>query len=272
MPEAATTIATRDHWVEHPRGRLFARIWTPSEVLSATHARSPIVLFHDSLGCVELWRSFPAALCAATGRRVIAYDRLGFGRSSPRTDRLHPSFIPEEAETTLPLLGAQLDFARFIALGHSVGGGMAVHCAARHPTRCEALITIAAQAFVEDRTRQGIIEARELFRQPGQFERLQRYHGDKTRWVLEAWIETWLAPEFADWSLRETLPKVACPTLVIHGSEDEYGSTVHPKLIAELTSGPSRLEIMLGVRHVPHREQESRVVACVADFLAAHYT
>lgn len=270
MPEAATTIATRDHWVEHPRGRLFARIWTPSGSLSATHARSPIVLFHDSLGCVELWRSFPAALCAATGRRVIAYDRLGFGRSSPRTDRLHPSFIPEEAETTLPLLGAQLDFARFIALGHSVGGGMAVHCAARHPTRCEALITIAAQAFVEDRTRQGIIEARELFRQPGQFERLQRYHGDKTRWVLDAWIGTWLTPEFAGWTLEAVLPQVSCPTLAVHGKEDEYGSYVHPEKIARLVSGPSEMMLMPGIGHVPHREREHRVAERVAGFIEMH--
>ena len=63
-----------DHWVE---GR-FVRSWTPEGESGA-----PILLLHDSLGSVGLWRSFPQALAAASGRRVIAYDRLGYGRSDP---------------------------------------------------------------------------------------------------------------------------------------------------------------------------------------------
>jgi len=50
---------------------------------------------------------------------------------------------------------------------------------------------------------------------------------------------------------------------------DEYGSRRHPEQIAGLVSGPSQLEIMPGVRHVPHREQEEWVVRRVAHFLAA---
>lgn len=107
---------------------------------------------------------------------------------------------------------------------------------------CEALITESAQAFVEDKTGAGIIEAKELFKQPEPFERLQRYHGEQTRWVLDAWIDTWLSPEFSDWSLKETLPQVRCPTLAIHGSEDEYGSNLPPEKIARLVSGPSQME------------------------------
>jgi len=56
-----------DVWIDHPQGRIFARIWTPS----ADNHQSPIVLFHDSVGCVELWRGFPAALSAGTERRVM---------------------------------------------------------------------------------------------------------------------------------------------------------------------------------------------------------
>jgi pimeloyl-ACP methyl ester carboxylesterase len=46
---------------------------------------------------------------------------------------------------------------RFIAFGHSVGGGMAAHCAAMYSSVCAALITESAQAFVESKTRSGII-------------------------------------------------------------------------------------------------------------------
>ena len=60
-------------------GQVFVRHWP---VAGSTLA--PIVLLHDSLGCVALWRDFPAQLAAASGRDVIAYDRLGYGQSSPR--------------------------------------------------------------------------------------------------------------------------------------------------------------------------------------------
>lgn len=259
------TLSVQDRWIDTPRGRLLARSWQPA---GADPAAAPLLLFHDSLGCVELWRAFPEVLARCTGRRVVAYDRLGFGQSAPRTDRLDNGFVGEEAEQVLPLLRRQLEVDRFVAFGHSVGGGMAVHCAARYPGACEALITESAQAFVEERTRAGIMHARELFKQPGQFERLQRYHGDKARWVLSAWIDTWLSDEFAGWSLAPVLGQVRCPTLVMHGSEDEYGSVAHPQAIARGVQGPAQLEIMPAVRHVPHREQEEAVAARVAAFLA----
>jgi pimeloyl-ACP methyl ester carboxylesterase len=241
---------------------LFVRKWVPLQ----THG-STIVLFHDSLGSVELWREFPSVLAARTGRAVIAYDRLGFGQSDPRDDRLGMDFIADEAETFFPALRAQLGIDRFVACGHSVGGGMAVYCAAQCGAACAAVITVAAQAFVEDRTLQGIREAQALFADPAQVERLAKYHGDKARWVLDAWLDTWLSPQFAGWSLDAVLPRVTCPLLAIHGADDEYGSTRHPERIGRLAGGPARVEVMPDTRHVPHREREAAVLDWVAEFL-----
>lgn len=254
---------SQDTAVEGRLGRLFVRTWSPETPSNL----APIVLLHDSLGSVELWRGFPAALCKATGRQVVAYDRLGFGKSDAHPGTLALDFIAREAEGDFAAVIRQLGIARFIVFGHSVGGGMAVNCAAHHGAACVALITESAQAFVEDRTVDGLEDARELFKDPGQVDRLKRYHGDKARWVLDAWIESWLAPAFATWSLRPVLPQVDCPALVIHGVDDEYGSPVHPALIAELSGGLARLELMADTRHVPHREREADVVAMVRAFL-----
>ncbi|MDN0076941.1 alpha/beta hydrolase [Crenobacter sp. SG2303] len=144
--------------------------------------------------------------------------------------------------------------------------------AARFASACDALITESAQAFVEDRTLAGILEAKEQFKQPQPFERLQRYHGEKTAWVLSAWIDTWLSPEFSDWSLTEPLSQVSCPTLVIHGREDEYGSTLPPEKIARWVRGPSQMDIMPpDTRHVPHREQEDWEAKRVAGFIDRYH-
>ena len=71
-----SNLHTREHWIDTVQGKLFAQEWAPLQAQGA-----PIVLLHDSLGCVALWREFPAQLAQTTGHRVIAYDRLGFGRS-----------------------------------------------------------------------------------------------------------------------------------------------------------------------------------------------
>lgn len=260
-------VATRDAWVEHPLGKLFVRTWTPSA--EAQPHGAPIVLFHDSLGCVELWRDFPAKLSAASGREVIAYDRLGFGRSDPRPDMPSVDFVAEEARDWFPALRERFDLRRFIAFGHSVGGGMAVNCAAEFPEACEALITESAQAYAEDLTLKSIALAKEQFRDDTQMDRLRKYHGDKAQWVLHAWTDSWLDPAFHSWSLADVLPKVNCPLLAIHGQYDEYGSAIHPEMLSRLCGGPSRMEILADTHHVPHREREEEVLALVSRFLEA---
>jgi pimeloyl-ACP methyl ester carboxylesterase len=257
-------MQAQDHWIKLPQGRLFARSWTPVATASAT-----ILLFHDSLGCVALWRDFPARLAEITGRRVVAYDRLGFGRSDPHPGRLAPDFIIAEATGSIPVLCAELGLDALIPFGHSVGGAMAVGLAARSPDRCAAVVTMSAQAFVEDRTTAGVREARDAFQAPGQLERLARHHGDKARWVLDSWTETWLSPGFAGWTLDADLARIRCPLLALHGDRDEYGSRRHPQRIVAQAGGPVEMELLADCGHLPHREQPEAAIRAVARFLAA---
>lgn len=263
---AEVPVKADEAWIATAQARLFVRSWTPA---TDAQGKAPIVLFHDSLGCTELWRDFPAALAARTGRRVMAYDRWGFGRSDARAGSLAPDFVADEARRFFPALRAYWGLGRFVAFGHSVGGGMAVHCAAAFAGDCVALVTESAQAMVEERTLQGIREAKAGFQDGQQLERLRKYHGDKARWVLDAWTDTWLAPAFASWSLAAVLPAVRCPLLAIHGAQDEYGSVAQPQMIADLSAGPSQLAIMDDTFHVPHREHTDAVLALMAGFLAA---
>ncbi len=262
-----------DHEVATDGGALFARVWQPRAVHddAGAEAGAAILLFHDSLGCVELWRDFPVQLATATGRAVVAYDRLGFGRSAPHPGRLPVSFVTDEATIIVPQLLAGLRHVlpcdEFVACGHSVGGGMAVATAAHLSARCRALITVSAQSFVEDRTRDGLHAARIAFQQPGQIDRLARYHGAKAPWVLAAWLDTWLDAGFAGWTLDALLPRVLAPTLVLHGDADEFGSVRHPERIAAGTGGPSRMVVLEGGGHVPHREQPARVLDEITRFL-----
>lgn len=255
-------LEERESHIRIEEGRLFAKTWIPEG--SEASRLAPVVLLHDSLGCVDLWRDFPALLASRTGRRVIAYDRLGFGRSDPHPGRLGENFVQMEARYVLPRLREQLDVKDFVACGHSVGGGMAIEAASYFQEECRALVTIAAQAFVEEKTLEGIRTAQRDFQDPTNLAKLSRYHGDKARWVASAWIDTWLAPEFANWNLKAALASVRCPVLAIHGEQDEYGSSEHPKRIA---GEYGTVCILPQTGHVPHREPKELLTDVIHRFL-----
>jgi pimeloyl-ACP methyl ester carboxylesterase len=255
-------LIVHEHKIDVPNGWIFAREWLPEDAAGAA-----LLLLHDSLGCVDVWRDFPAMLAAESKRRVIAYDRLGFGRSQARVGALSSSFVREESEVFIPHLLRSLRLDTFIPFGHSVGGGMAMYCGDTLRRSCAAIITVAAQMFAESKTLLAIAEAKQAYAQPERLARLEKYHGSKAPWVLQAWTETWLSDDFAKWSLRDTLPSIRCPILAIHGELDEFGSLEHPRMIEALAGGRRRTVILSGVGHLPHREQQLNVLQIATDFL-----
>ena len=145
---------------------------------------------------------------------------------------------------------------------------MAITIAASQSANCDSVVTESAQAFVEQRTLAGILAGKEQFSHPEQFNRLAKWHGDKAKWVLDAWTEIWLSPAFASWSLDPYLGKVQCPVLAIHGDSDEYGSREFPNRIVSGVQGPSQLAIIKSCGHIPHREQQDQVLSLVSGFMA----
>jgi len=112
--------------------------------------RAALVLLHEGLGSVGLWRGFPAALAAATGRRVLAFSRFGHGRSEPPPAPRTPRFFHEEALDVLPAVLAALDAPEPVLVGHSDGGSIALLHASAH--RVGGLALLAPHVVVEEMT------------------------------------------------------------------------------------------------------------------------
>ena len=107
-------------FLELPPLRLEYRMIGPPPEAAPT-----IVMLHEGLGSVGLWGEFPDSIAAATGARVFAYSRAGYGKSTgaklPRTT----SFMDEEACEVLPRVLDAIGFRRGILLGHSDGASIA---------------------------------------------------------------------------------------------------------------------------------------------------
>src|SRR4051812_5888329 len=93
----------------------------PLEVLDLPGCRDrpALILLHEGLGSVGLWRGFPALLHEAAGRRLVAYSRYGHGRSAPPPTPRTPDFFHEEALEILPRLLDELGVSYPVLIGHS---------------------------------------------------------------------------------------------------------------------------------------------------------
>jgi 2-hydroxymuconate-semialdehyde hydrolase len=110
--------------------------------LLAEGSGEPVVLVHGLPGSASDWDALAPRL--AEKRRVIRYDRVGFGFSGRRDDPGVFS-LGQNARELVELLDA-LGLARVTLVGWSSGGGIAQVVAARRPERVARLVLVATDA------------------------------------------------------------------------------------------------------------------------------
>lgn len=226
-----------------------------------------IIFLHDSLGCIELWRDFPEKVGKLTNCNVITYDRQGYGKSCQFSyDKRDNSYLEKEAD----ILNELLDYWEIndaILFGHSDGGSIALITAAKYPNKINGIITEGAHVFVEDITIKGIEEAIEAYKTTDLKSKLEKYHGDKTEDMFWAWTSTWTSDEFKSWNIESFLPAIKCPSLIIQGKEDEFGSLLQVEKIINQTKGESEQLIIEKVKHTPHKEVPELILEEVSKFI-----
>lgn len=233
---------------------------------AAAADRPTLLLLHEGLGCVAMWRNFPGRLAEATGCRVIVWSRAGYGGSQPWPDQRTARYMHREAEEALPALLAALAVERPVLVGHSDGGSIALIFAGAFPDVPLGVAVLAPHEFVEAETLAGIAAAKTAWTTTDWPVKLARYHADAPR-VFSDWNDCWLAPEFSDWNIESSLPTIRCPLLAIQGEDDEYATMRQIDAIAEQVPG-TRLLKLADCGHTPQRDQEAAVLAALADFVA----
>lgn len=234
--------------------------------IAASKAGCPVLLLlHEGLGCVAMWRQFPDKLAAQTGCRVIAWSRAGYGNSEPYREPRTPRYLHREALEALPALISALQIERPLLVGHSDGASIALIFAGAFPEQTCGVVAMAPHEFVEEETLAGILAAKTALTASDWLPKLARYHHDAAR-VFSDWNETWLAPEFRDWSIEAYLPAIRCPLLAIQGEDDEYATMRQIDLIVEQAPDVQLLKLA-SCGHSPQRDQEAAVLAAIAAFV-----
>ena len=208
-------------------GKRLEKLWIEP---AAWDNATTIVMLHEGLGSIALWKDFPQRLASRTGAGVLVYSRYGLGNSDQLLEKRPVKFMHHEGEVVLPELLDKLGILNPIVLGHSDGGSIALIFAGKYPHRPRGLILEAPHVFVEDLSVASIAQARVAYVTTDLPQKLGRYHQhvDATFW---GWNDIWLDPQFRSWNIEEYLPAIRCPVLCIQGHDDEYGTAAQVQAI-----------------------------------------
>jgi pimeloyl-ACP methyl ester carboxylesterase len=242
---------------------LEVRTWGPGPETAPT-----LVLLHEGLGSLGLWRDFPERLAAATGWGVAAYSRAGYGFSDPADLPRPLDYMTREAVDVLPGVLDALGVQRTVLMGHSDGATIAaIHAGSVADPRVRGLVLMAPHFFTEPMGLAEIARAREAFATTDLKDRMARHHADPEA-TFRGWNDAWLDPGFEAWHVGEVIDYLRVPVLAIQGAEDQYGTLAQIAEIETRSYAPVETLILPGCRHAPHQDCPEAVLAGVSEFCA----
>jgi pyruvate dehydrogenase E2 component (dihydrolipoamide acetyltransferase) len=238
---------------------------------------APIILVHGFGADLNTWMFTQPAL--AENHRTIAFDLPGHGGS---TKALHGPVGGAGFAADIERAIAALGIDRVHLVGHSMGGGIALHFASRQPKRVASLTLIASAclgeeinaAFIEgfirmDRRREAQEVLRLLVHDPDLVSRAMVE--DVLRYKRLDGVDAALAAIAAEWfpGGRQRLgdaPVAAAtgfPVQIIWGCDDRIIPVAH----AEALAGRLPVHILDDAGHLPHLEKAGEVNRLISGFL-----
>ncbi len=231
-------------------------------------AAPTIVMLHEGLGSVGLWRDLPERLAAVTGYGVVAYSRAGYGASDPVSLPRPLNYITDEAVKGLGPVMDQLGIEHAVLLGHSDGATQAaIYAGSVSDMRVRGLILIAPHFFAEPAGVASIKKAGEAFESGALREKLARHHSHVDV-AFMGWHDVWTDPEFMNWNVADAIDHLRIPVLAIQGRDDPYGSLAQISEIEDRIYSPLDTLILEGCEHAPHFEKPTETMDAIAEFCA----
>ena len=252
----------------------------------------PVVMFvHGISGCWQNWlENIPRF---ARDHRVLAVDLPGFGESQMPVETISIRGYADTLDALLDVLG--VGEVRIVA--NSMGGFVGADLAIRYPARVERLVLAAAAGlsveFIRTRRKEGLRHRAEniVFSGIGRvasFSPLLAGRGRLRSALLllftahPARLPSQLAYEqikgsgkpgfsgaldaLCSYPIREQLPEIACPTLIVWGSRDLLVPVKDAALFERLISD-ARVVIYKDTGHLTMLERPARFNADVHAFL-----
>ena len=220
----------------------------------------PLILLHGGFGSIEMFA--PLLQKLAAGRQVIAFDLQGHGRTADVARQLSFEGMADDLVAAFDHLGCN----NVDAMGYSLGGGVALQLAIRHPGRIKRLVVVSFPFRKTGR----YLEMRDAIAQMGS--------GSADAMIGSPLHQAYgkLAPRPEDWTslhikMRDLLTRdydwatgieaITTPTLLVAGDADQMPPSHVAEFFERLGGGhrdggwdrsgisSARLAILPGVTH-----------------------
>lgn len=231
----------------------------------------PVILIHGA-GCDHLM--WPAEVRRLAGRRVIAVDLPGHGRSGGIAQQSVAAYADQ-----LMAFFAEMGFYQVVLVGHALGGAIALDLALRFPAQAAGLGLISTGAYLGVDV--GLLEqfvhpamlssALHTFQvrafgtgtAPTLVERTMRAMQTVRGSVLAG---DWCAS--AAFDLREDILRIEAPAWVMVGSDDALTPVAFAHFLADRLPA-ARLQLIHGAGHMLPLEAPAAVSGGLRQFLSA---
>ncbi|MGI5516527.1 3-oxoadipate enol-lactonase [Streptomyces sp. CA-106131] len=234
------------------------------------------LLLGPSLGTsCALWDKVAPELSA--DHRVVRWDLPGHGGSAP--DLIGPGATVADLAGLVLALADALGVDRFAYAGVSLGGAVGLHLAVHHPERISSLAVVCSSAHFngagpwQERAalvrREGMApvaataDAR-WFTAGFTVPRLVQDHREADPAAYAACCDA-----LAAFDIRDRLPSITVPTLLIAGREDPATPPAHLREIADAVPGSALVEIPGASHLAPAQCPEAVLTALRAHFSGA---
>ncbi|ELS57986.1 bifunctional 3-oxoadipate enol-lactonase/4-carboxymuconolactone decarboxylase PcaDC [Streptomyces viridochromogenes] len=236
-------------------------------------ASAPPLLLGPSLGTsYALWDKVAPELSIT--HRVVRWDLPGHGGSA--AGLIRPGATVGDLADLVLALADSLGIERFAYAGVSLGGAVGLHLAVHHPERVTSLAVICSSAhFNGSRPWQ---ERAALVRREGLAGLAESANA---RWFTPGFTVPGLVADhrgadrdayaaccdaLAAFDLRDELPSITAPTLLIAGREDPATPPAHLREIADAVAGAALVEIPGASHLAPAQCPEAVLTALRAHF------
>jgi 3-oxoadipate enol-lactonase len=260
------------------KGQGMDRLFVNGTVNAAEQgAGRPLLLFHSLLSDRASFAAVEPELAGSF--RVIVPELPGFGRSQAVAGGLAAT-----ADRMADLVREAAPGGNAIVLGNGYGGFVALQMAIRHPGLAARLILADSGAAFSEDGRQAFRNMATVAKEKGlaaitdvAMRRLfapdfQAAHAALMQDRREAFLRTdpdvfgAACDALAGLDLREQVPGVTVPVLVMVGEHDEATPPPMSRELASLLPN-SRLKILSGCAHVPQLQSPALFLEAIADFM-----
>jgi pimeloyl-ACP methyl ester carboxylesterase len=236
----------------------------------------PVVLLHANTGNLDGWQYNTPAFLEA-GYRVIAFDRRGWGRSTPDpATGPQPATIADDLHALVEYLGLE----SFHLVGVAGGGFAAYDYVLWHPERVRSLVIAASSGNVEDAELAALREKTRLpnFQSwPAEFREVSMDYMATNPEGLKQWLEIHENAQQPGAPAQGTrqpityakLETIRTPTLILPADIDLQSPPWVMRAQAARIPG-AELSLVPGAAHSINWEQPETFNRIILDFLKRH--